>query len=144
MEKEDTKFEDLTVNELKAVAEAFAVDLGDKKKKADIIDEIEALGVTFETYKAQLAPDDDEDETLELAALDETPLDAEPEPAPVEDEEELVLLKMTRKNYTYEVRGYRFSQDNPYALVSEEDADYLLDKGFRIAGPKELREFYAL
>jgi hypothetical protein len=55
-----------------------------------------------------------------------------------------VLIKMTRPNFSYEIRGYKFTKQHPYVLVEEDDADYLIetDGGFRLASPKELRDFY--
>jgi hypothetical protein len=52
---------------------------------------------------------------------------------------------MIRANNTYQIRGYTFKQSHPFALVKEKDADYLIevDGGFRMASPKEAREFYA-
>lgn len=73
------------------------------------------------------------------------------EQAPVveEDEEEapaddLVLIRMTRHNYSYEVRGYKFTREHPFGLVTEEDADYLVEVegGFQMATPSEARSFY--
>ena len=54
------------------------------------------------------------------------------------------LIKMVRDNPLYETRGYRFTKEHPYNLVSAEDAEYMLTKedGFRQATPSELQEFY--
>lgn len=54
------------------------------------------------------------------------------------------LIKMDRKNPLFEVRGHRFTQSHPYALMNAEDADYVLthEDGFRQATPSELREYY--
>lgn len=135
----DTSFKELTVPELKAVAEQFAVDLDGKTKKADIIAEIQEMGVTWEMYAATLEPEEEEAE--EELALFEAPLVEEEE---VEDEDDYVVVKMIRTNFTYEIRGYKFTRQHPYALVKEEDADYLIevDEGFRMASPRELKEFY--
>lgn len=137
---EDNEFKDLTVPELRMVAKEFGVDLEDKTKKVDIIHALEADGVTFEVYKQLLT----EHETEAPAVTD---ADDDLPPAPVvedDDDQDSVVIKMVRKNWTYEIRGYRFSQQHPYALVKEDDADYLIevDGGFRMASPKELREFY--
>lgn len=63
---------------------------------------------------------------------------------PVINPNEQWLIKMERKNPLFEVRGHRFTQENPYALVSPKDAQYILSKedGFRQAFPDELEEFY--
>ena len=54
------------------------------------------------------------------------------------------LVKMVRDNPLFETRGYRFTKDHPYAVVSGADIDHILTKedGFRQATPAELREFY--
>lgn len=54
------------------------------------------------------------------------------------------LLKMVRENPLFEVRGYRFTEEHPYALVKANDAMYILEHedGFRQAYPQELAEFY--
>jgi len=68
------------------------------------------------------------------------------EEAEVEEQEEdnLVLIRMTRHNYSYEVRGYKFTREHPFGLVTEEDADYLVEVegGFQMATPSEARSFY--
>lgn len=142
MAGKDTKFEDLTVPELRGVAEQFAVDLDGKTKKADIIAEIKDMGVDWEMYKASLEPE--EEEPVELAVLDDTPLENDETPVEEDEDDDYVVIKMTRVNFTYEARGHRFSRSHPYALVKEEDADYLIevDGGFRMASPRELKEFY--
>ena len=55
------------------------------------------------------------------------------------------LIKMTRANPLFEVRGHRFTKEHPYALLNSKDADYVLTKeeGFRQATPSELEEFYS-
>jgi hypothetical protein len=63
---------------------------------------------------------------------------------PVVNPDEPWLIKMTRENVLFETRGYRFTQEHPYALVEPEDGEYILDNedGFRLALPRELSEFY--
>jgi hypothetical protein len=54
-------------------------------------------------------------------------------------------LKMTRKNPTFEVRGVKFTRENPFALVKEEDVDYLIEVvgGFEVARRSEVERYYA-
>jgi hypothetical protein len=54
------------------------------------------------------------------------------------------LIRMDRENPTFQIRGYKFTQQSPFALVTEEDAEYLVDlnEGFYYATPKEAAEFY--
>lgn len=136
-------FEELNKQELIAVGKMFGTDLPNAMNKPKMLEELSNDGVTIEEYLKQVGPpEEDADEPVELAALDDTPLEEEA-PAPEVDEDDGYIVKMTRKNKTYQVRGYEFTQDHPYALVREEDADYLVESGgFRIAGPKEIREYY--
>jgi len=57
---------------------------------------------------------------------------------------EVILLKMERDNPSYQIRGHKFTRDNPFALVKTEDASYILEHidGFKQASPKEAKEFY--
>lgn len=65
--------------------------------------------------------------------------------APSPNVKEKFLVKMERKNPQYNTMGHKFTQDHPYALVDREVCDYLLEreKGFRLAFPNELEEFYS-
>jgi hypothetical protein len=103
--------------------------------KDALIAELLADGVTLELINDQPAPEEDPEPPVE---------DAE-ENAPVEDEADLVLVRMVRANNTYQIRGYTFTMEHPYALVSEKDADYLIevDRGFRMASPAEARSYYS-
>lgn len=136
-------FSQLTVPELKKVAEDFAVDLpaGTPSKKT-IIEHIENDGVTYQMYKAQLVPAADAEP--DLAEVNESELDDGPYERELDEEEPSTVIKMTRKNNSYEIRGYRFTQQHPYAVVSDDDAEYLIEfgKGFRPASKKEILEFY--
>jgi len=64
------------------------------------------------------------------------------ETAPVAPE--VILLKMERDNARYDVRGHKFTRDNPFALVQVDDASYILEniEGFKQASPREAKEFY--
>lgn len=133
-------FNDLNKAELFAVGEQFAVDLEMSMKKDDMIKELEESGIDYESYAALL--EEAKDEEPELAALDDTPLD---EPEPEVKDDATIVVKMTRLNPTYEALGYRFSRDHPFMLVTEEEADFLIEKdgGFQMASPREIREYYA-
>jgi len=139
-------FEDLTQKELVAVAEMFGTDIKPNASKVTIIKELSLDGVTFEAYQDLVKAVADEEP--DLAELDETPLDVVlvpvvPTPV-VAPEPEYQVIKMTRNNLTYEISGYKFTKENPFALVKEADADYLTEhiEGFRPATGKEIREFY--
>lgn len=135
-------FNDLKLPELKAVAEQFGVELSPKDNKPDIINKIQEDGVTYQMYVDLLKDDEEEEEDLafrnEPAPAAPVVLDENVEPS------KKIVLKMTRKNHTYQVRGYEFTQQHPFALVDVDDAEYLIEfgGGFRPASPKEMATFY--
>lgn len=136
-------FSSLTIPELRGVAEQFAVDIPDKvKSKPAIIKAIEDDGVTYQMYKSMLVPAAEEEP--DLAETNESELDDGPYERQLDDEDPTTVIKMTRKNNSYEVRGYRFTRQHPYAVVSDDDAEYLIEfgGGFRPASKKEILEFY--
>lgn len=131
-------FEKMKVDELRAIADDFAVDIDPKDNKNVVISKMVENGVTWDYYQKSIGAEPE----VPAAIVAPTPqFDEAPEP----DTEEKVLLRMTRENGTFEVRGAKFTRNNPYAIVRERDADYILEKyeGFRIASPKEVREFYS-
>ena len=143
-------FTDLTQKELVAVAEMFGTTVKSGANKATIMKELELDGIDYQMYENQMklaiAEAGEDLEPLDEVPLDETELVLVEVPVePVVEEPVYRVIKMTRKNETYQINGYTFKQDHPYALVKEEDADYLVEniKGFRPATGKEIREFYA-
>ena len=132
-------FENLNKARLTEVAEMFGVDLEGKTSKREMIEEITGMGVTWEMYQ-QSFPEVEEEEVNETT-----------DPAPVAKVEApakpagTVLMKMVRGNPTFEVRGHRFTKKHPFALVSSDDANYIVENmsGFRIASPREAEEYYS-
>ena len=152
---------------------AVPVDEEDKNKKTVLLAALHEAGVEWADYVAQhpeVAPEPepvhefasggvitsnapahnsvhDEQETGYVTVAPEQPL-AQPvvvvkEEIPLESEQQYII-NMERDNPLFEVRGHRFTEYHPNALVSAADADYILTKedGFRQATPSELREFY--
>lgn len=131
-------FETLKKDQLLAAAEAFGVEVDENAKKAEIIEALDTDGVTWDMYK-EMFPDDEEDQTTEQSA---------PQAMPTQQGKTAsgqVLMKMVRANPTYQIRGYTFTRRHPFALVSSEDANYIIDhiEGFRIASPREAEEYYS-
>lgn len=56
-----------------------------------------------------------------------------------------VLLKMDRKNVSFEIRGLRFTKEHPFAVTDEKTALLVMAEaeGIRFASPLEAREFYS-
>ncbi|AXH66560.1 hypothetical protein SEA_SPILLED_54 [Streptomyces phage Spilled] len=126
----------MKVDELRELADAYAVDVEPSDNKSVIINKLIESGVTFDYHQAQVKAAEGAEKIQPAPVFDE----------PAEDDgTSKILLRMTRANGTFEVRGARFTQTNPYALVAERDADYIIEsyEGFRIASPREVKEFYS-
>lgn len=156
MSKENpTSFSDLDVEVLRKTAiEDFAVPVKADANKKTVLAALLEDGVEWEQYatlKGLIQP-----EPVVVPSTVATPTPVVPEP---EEEVEIVtatpitqgatvsqkyLLKMDRDNVRFDIRGHKFTAEHPYALVSADDADYILtnEKGFRMAMPRELEEFY--
>lgn len=132
---------ELTKSELLTLAEQYGSEVRPNMTKADIVAILEIDGVTPEYVAEDQAAR--EDEPVDAALIDGTPIEQDEE-APVVDDD-VVLVRMLRSNPTYQVRGYTFRSTHPFVLVKESDADYLIEEygGFRMASPKEAREFYS-
>jgi len=126
-------FEELKKAELLAAAETFGVEVAATATKPIIIAALNEDGVTTEMYLEAF-----------LADKEEAPVVTEAKSVPAQPKGPTVLLKMERANGTYEIRGYRFTRDNPYLPVDEDAANYILENvpGFKIASPKDAQEFY--
>lgn len=160
-----TRFEDLDVKELRRSAiEDFAVPVENNDNKRSVIAALAEGGVQWVDYVKQhpeVAPEP------EIEVTTKVEVNREPEPdrgnvvtsddvlgGPVEpvtaapvvaDGNKPWLIKMVRDNVRFDVRGYTFTQQHPYALVKPEDVPFILERedGFRQAYPTELQEFYA-
>lgn len=132
-----------TKAELLAAAEQFGVEVKTNAAKNDIIAALELDGVNKALIEGFRPAEDDApvEEVYDNGGILAPVVEAE---APA-DEEELFLVRMTRTNGTYQVRGYTFKRDHPFVLVKESDVDYLIDveEGFRMATPKEAKEYYS-
>jgi hypothetical protein len=133
------ELKELTKPELLAAGEMFGSDTNNAMNKAELVKQLETDGVTYDDYMA-LVNTASEAVEPEFPELEDGPL----ENAVKAPDKTDFLLKMTRKNFTYQIRGYQFTRQHPFALVSEDDADYLIEEvgGFRPATPKELAQFY--
>jgi predicted nucleic acid-binding Zn-ribbon protein len=135
---------ELTKNELLAIAEQFGTDAKSSMKKDDILAALAEDGIDDALVASvnDAAADDVEDDAPVAVVEVEAEVSADEDD---DDDAELVLVRMIRANNTYEIRGHHFTAAHPYALVKAEDADYLIevDGGFRMASPKEAREFYS-
>ena len=135
-------FDTLKIDELRQVAESFGVDLEDAKTKAEIVAALAEEGVTYDMFKNfQDAEKEDIEEEEDFE-------EEQPKPAPAKKKkggEATILVKMERKNFTYETHGYMFTYDHPFVAVPEKTAQDIFDtqEGFRPATPREVQEYYS-
>ena len=128
-------FDTLKVAELKQIAEDFAVDIEGISGKKDIIAALSEEGVTWAIYKKAKGIEEEEKEMNETL----------PKAAPkVVNKEDMVLVKMTRPNYSYEIMGHTFTKEHPFVAMDKDTAQAIFDKeeGFVMATPAEVQEFY--
>jgi len=128
-------FDTLKVAELKQIAEDFAVDIQGLGGKKDIIAALSEEGVTWAIYKKAKGIEEEEKEMNETL----------PKAAPkVVNKEDMVLVKMTRPNFSYEIMGHRFTKEHPFVAMDKDTAQAIFDKeeGFVMATPAEVQEFY--
>lgn len=125
-------FVTLKKDDLLKVADTFGVDTEDDWNRAQIISALGVDGVTWDMYQQSLS-------------VPPVPLPKSNSTASVFSQGDTVLLKMDRENGTYSVRGYKFTRDNPFLPVDEENANYILENvnGFHIASPREAEAFYS-
>lgn len=138
-------FKDLELKDLLLTAEFFGVEVvfpedlktASAQKKFTIAALVED-GVSFEDYTKAFVR---EETVLDVDGRD---LVQPVRGNKLVDPSEGVLLKMERENGTYEVRGYRFTREHPFAIVTEEDANFICSNidGFKIALPAEAKAYY--
>lgn len=135
-------FKDLDKSVLLEIADNFGVEVDARRKEETIIAEILDAGVTWEMYEASLAAAEAQAE-VELDPEPEAPV-AAPKVPEFKTRINEYLLKMERANPRYEIRGYKFTREHPYAAVAEGDVNWIMAnvEGFRIATPSEVQEFY--
>lgn len=133
-------FVQLKLAELQYAAEVYQLEGIDKNStRKDILAAIEERSITWDSYKKFVVPDEDA-EKKELLDAPKLPV-----AQPAEEKfDNTVLLKMDRKNFRYDIFGYSFTREHPFKVLSEDDAQRIIDTvdGFRIATPKEARNFY--
>lgn len=152
-----SSFKALKINELRAAADYFGADsFGDEEAIRAALDED---GITWAMYCKEFGLPVTDEQADELDTLDfpekvedweekeeeDVSEVATAEPTPTLASDTKYLIRMTRKNPYFEYKRYKFTQEKPYAIMSAEDAQEILENedGFRQAYPKELQEFYS-
>ena len=125
----------MKLDELKSVAETFAVDYESAKNKADLVALLAEEGVSYEMYQ----------KFIDAEKVDQEPRPNKSGTTGPDKSGNQVLVKMERRNPRYDIRGFTFTRENPFIVMSEKDAQDIFDSqsGFRLATPKEAQEFYS-
>jgi hypothetical protein len=126
-------FETLKKEDLLKIADEYGVDTKPTDTKAVIIAALAEDGVNWD----------------DVAKVDKTVAEQD---AVIKEEATVAkqngpkqLLRMMRANSSYEIRGVKFTKEHPFALVAEEDAEFITEndpEGFRYATPKEAANYY--
>lgn len=122
---------------LRMATEEFGIEFTNvNPSKPEIIAALGESGVTWDMAKKF-------DKTIAAEAVI-VEAEVAQENAALKAAEPQTLLRMQRENSTYEIRGYKFTKEHPYGIVSESDAEWIVenDQGFRYATPREAQEFY--
>lgn len=162
--------ENFNKDELAKIADEFVLEVEDTDDEDELRAAVagvrqEEIALSFPEFKdrLELETDEDDEEESALVTSDNTPKKgaakkaAKKAPAKkaaaktAEAKSKTVvpddrtLLKMTRNNPVYEVRGYRFTRQMPYVFVKNEDVDFLIEVegGFTVAKPSEVESFFA-
>lgn len=119
----------LNKEELTKLAAKADVELDGDETKNQMIAKLKENNVGYEFYKKAFLEDDTEEseETTTLFKNSD------------------VLIKMERKNPTFQAYGVTFTREHPYAIVNESTAQQIIDnyEGFRLASPAEAKAFYS-
>lgn len=119
-------FSNMKLEDLQLAAHLFQVEITESDTKKEIINKLQENGKTYAMYKKFT------------------------EHQPIAEDTEIqfgktILLKMARLNPSFEAYGYKFTKAHPYQIMSQEDAQKIMDTydGFVIASPSEAESFYS-
>lgn len=115
-------FINMNKEELHKAAKNLDVEVSDQDSNKQIVDKLKETNVSYATYRKLYLEGDQPEEFVA---------------APV-------LIKMDRKNPSFEAFGYMFTQEHPFVAMSEEEAQKISDafEGFRLATFSESKKFY--
>lgn len=119
---------DFTTKELIWVCEQMGVKYDKYKGKDLMIKSLEEEGITKDMIRDSLSRKESGEEIKEVFTK----------------KDPVTLIKMTRRNPTFRFRGYKFTKEHPFVLMSDEDAIaiMMLESGFSKASVKEAEEYY--
>jgi hypothetical protein len=118
----------LNKEELAKLAARADVELDGDETKPQMLAKLKENNVGYEFYKKAFLENTTEDE--ETSALFGN---------------SDILIKMERRNPTFQAYGVTFTREHPYAIVDELTAQQIIDnhEGFRLASPAEAKAFYS-
>lgn len=136
-------FNDMTLIELKKIADDFGVDSPAKITKQKLIDMLGEEGITHDIYLHfdKLSRDTEERQEREM----EFAQPVVPQVNYFTPISRTILVKMDRENPSYQVGRYIFTKEHPFVTMPEIDANWLFstETGFRVANPLEAQQFYS-
>lgn len=153
-------FRNLNKEKLLFAAEFAGVNVTDDNTKAEIIAALEEIGFSWSNYQKFIEAEDRvAGEALKQAEQSAYPHHEVPRQGTAEEPfatpaaqavqfNENVLLKMERQNGTFDILGHRFTKKQPFVVMSADEAQKVIDAaeamggGFRIATPKEAKEYF--
>lgn len=142
-------FNDMTLIDLKKVAEEFGVDSPVKITKQKLIDMLAEEGVTYDVYKHfdKISKDAEEKKAAqqEQQVQQQQMIQMQQFQQPQFYAPRNILVKMDRSNLSYQTGRYVFTQEHPYVAMPEQDATeiFATESGFRMANPAEVQSFYS-
>ena len=130
-------FDAMKVAELREVASTFGVDHEEAKTKNELVALLAEEGVSYDMYNSFLGAEKEEIKEEVVKPVEKK--------EPKKKAKDTVLVKMDRKNPSYQTFGYMFTWDHPFVAIPEDIAQEIFDNedGFRMATPREVQEFYS-
>jgi hypothetical protein len=151
-------FKNLNKEELLKAAGCFDVYVTEDNTKAEIIAALEESEISWSNYKKFVEKNEEpigsvEDDTSlpnrnAYETKPEAKVYAQGPAAQAVEFNKMVLVKMERKNGTFEILGRKFTRDQPFQVMSENEAQDIIDTaatmggGFRIATPAEAKSYF--
>lgn len=116
----------MKLEDLQKAAHLFGITITENDTKKEIAVKLQEDGKTYAMYKKFTEQQNSSEETEVQFS-------------------NTILLKMARLNPSFEAYGYKFTKTHPYQVMSQEDAQKIMDtyEGFVIASPDEAKSFYS-
>jgi hypothetical protein len=127
-------FKDLKISELRNIADSFGVEVPAKISKNDLVLLLQEEGVSYADYERFAGI---EKEEIEVEGNRKPDLEIK--------NQNTILVRMDRENFSYQVGGISFTKEHPFVAMPESYAQEIFDHhtGFRPATPREVQEFYS-